>query len=203
MEDAIRAGETFDSIAEHFDRTRNRPWKEVVEFLKAGSGMLLDMGCGNGRHSKVALEQGYEVVGLDASKKLLDICRNKIDSMEWVMGDVKELPFDDRTFERIICIAVIHHLKSDRVSCVKEIKRVLKPRGEALISAWAREHERWDIEEDERDVIVPWHLEDETVVQRFYHLYTLKELEDEVKRGGLKVIRAFNSGGNNYVECIK
>ncbi len=201
MDDAKRAGETFDSIAEHFDRTRNRTWDEVIEFIKAGEGRLLDMGCGNGRHSLAALEYGYDVTGLDASGKLLDICRKKTNSMDWIKGDVKTLPFEKQAFNRVVCIAVIHHLKKNRTDCVKEIRRVLKSDGRALISTWAREQDRWELEEDQRDVMVPWHLEDGTVVQRFYHLYTLEELVEEVKRGELKVIRAYNSGGNNYVEC--
>ena len=203
MDDALKTGKTFDAIAEHFDKTRNRPWKEVIKFLEEGKGRLLDMGCGNGRHSKVAMDLGYRVVGLDASGELLKICKGKPIEAHWVQGDVKTLPFNSHSFDRLICIAVIHHLRDLRVEALKEMRRVLNIGGKILISVWARELERWDLEENERDTMVPWHREDGTIIDRFYHLYTLDELVNDVEMGGFTVTYKYRSGGNNYVEACR
>lgn len=204
MEDARRASETFDSIAEHFDKTRNRPWKEVVDFLEGCEGALLDIGCGNGRHLMEALDIGLKIYGVDASSELLKICRKKTgDKAKVVRSGVKSLPFKDESFDNAIYIASIHHLKKARVKSLKESKRVLKEGGKILISGWAREQDRWDLEEDEQDVIVPWNREDGEVIDRFYHLYRLDELCEDVKKSGLKVVKAFHSKGNNYVEAKK
>ncbi len=204
MEDVRRVGKTFDAIAKHFDKTRQRPWKEVVDFLKGGSGKLLDMGCGNGRHLKVALEFSYDIVGLDASRKLLDISIKKMFGKgSLICGDVKGLPFKEDSFDTVIYIATIHHLSEDRVDSLKEAKRVLKPGGRILVSAWAREQDRWELEEGESDVLVPWHLEDGRIVDRYYHLYTLDELADDVEKADIKLVEAFDSNNNNYVEGRK
>ncbi len=204
MEDARRASETFDSIAEHFDKTRDRPWKEVVEFLGRSEGSVLDIGCGNGRHLVEALDFGLKSYGVDASAELLDICRTKTEGRAGlVRSGIKSLPFKDRSFDNVIYIAAIHHLKNERVKSLKESKRVLKESGDILISAWARELDRWDLKEEEQDVIVPWHREDGEIIDRFYHLYRLDELKEDVEESGLEVVDAFHSKGNNYVEARK
>lgn len=204
MKDVRRASSTFDAIAEHFDKTRNHPWEEVVKFLDYCRGTLLDMGCGNGRHLTEALERELVVYGADASSELLNICKEKVKGkVDLVRADVKALPFKRKFFDNIIYIATIHHLKRDRVESLREAKRVLKGGGKILVSSWARELDRWDLEEEERDVIVPWHREDGEVIDRFYHLYRLEELEEDVKKSGLEVSEAFHSKGNNYVEAEK
>lgn len=204
MKDAKRASETFDKIAEHFDKTRNRPWKEVSDFLEGLSGRLLDLGCGNGRHGRIASKNGLEVVGVDASKKLLKIAKESSDPDEdWVRGGFKRLPFKDESFDNVIFIAGIHHLKKGRIKALKEVKRVMKKGGYILISSWARELDRWELEEDECDIIVPWHREDGEVIDRFYHLYRLPELKQDVEDSSLKVIDHFHSKGNNYVKAKK
>ncbi len=204
MEDVRRAGKTFDKIAEHFDRTRQRPWKEVVDFLKDSSGKLLDMGCGNGRHLEVAMNLSYDIVGLDASRKLLDISFKRISGKgHLVSGDVKKLPFLDDSFDIVLYIATIHHLSEGRVESVREARRVLKPGGRILVSAWAREQDRWDLEGDKKDLMVPWHLENGRVVDRYYHLYTLDELTEDIEKAGIELVNAFNSNNNNYVEGRK
>ncbi len=208
LKDFKRVSDTFDSIADHFDKTRNRPWKEVVDFIRGCRGSLLDMGCGNGRHMLEGIQRGLEVFGVDASKRLLEISKTKLEKrtekrVELVRADVKSLPFDDLSFDNIIYIAAIHHLKRGRIKSLKEAKRVLKPDGQILVSSWARELDRWDLEKDQREVLVPWHREDGEIIERYYHLFTLDELRTEVERSGFSFSEAFRSGGNNYVKGKK
>lgn len=204
MKDVKRAAETFDKIADHFDKTRNRPWEEVVKFLKIRKGRTLDLGCGNGRHIIVGNEIGHEMVGIDASMNLIKIAKRKTNSdTDFIRANAKRLPFKNNTFDNVIYIATIHHLKKGRVQSLKEVKRILKQGGEILVSAWARESDRWDLEEGENDVIVPWNREDGKVIDRFYHLYTLEELIEDIEKSKLEVIKSFHSKGNNYVIASK
>ncbi len=203
MRDAERASDTFDAIADHFDKTRNRAWDEVIDFLNRCDGRLLDMGCGNGRHMSEALKRGLEVYGIDASEELLRICKEKTEETgEFIRSDVKNLPFINDAFDNVIYIAAIHHLKKGRVQSLKEAKRVLKKGGKIQVSSWARELDRWDLDEEEQDVLVPWHREDGEVIDRFYHLYRLEELEEDVRKSGLSVEKVFRSKGNNYVTAV-
>ena len=53
-----------------------------------------------------------------------------------IIADCTNLPFNDNSFEYIICIAVIHHLSTykRKLKALKEIQRLLKSDGKALIS---------------------------------------------------------------------
>jgi len=204
MDDAKRAAKTFDLIAEHFDKTRNRTWEEVEEFIESTSGKTIDIGCGNGRHSKVAIDKGHDVVCLDASMNLLKITKSKLKlKADYVRSGIKNMPFQNSTFDNAVYIAAIHHLEYGRVKSLEETKRILKTGGKLIVSSWAREQDRWDLDEEEQDVIVPWTREDGKKIERFYHLYRLNELKNDVVLAGFKVDDFFHSKGNNYVIAEK
>ena len=87
--------------------------------LAAGE-RLLDVGCGEGRHSLAAyLTPGVSVVGLDLSAKDLSTAKGRIDDMapydpkgsiQFCRGDATRLPFPDHAFDRVICSEVLEHI---------------------------------------------------------------------------------------------
>lgn len=209
MEPPTRAqvARTFDAIAEDFDRTRERPWPEVVEFIDSlpPKGTVLDAGCGNGRHAALLMEKGHRVVGLDASRKLLSVARHRLAGAVFVHGDLCGLPLRDGAFTAAIAVASIHHLPSEpeRITAMREIARVLRPGGRVLVTAWALEQPRFGYLSENRrdsrgapgDVWVPWRAGGKEV-PRFYHLFAEGELRDLVLKAGLRVERYFRRGDN-------
>ncbi len=201
---------TFDEIAVEFDRTRDRPWPEVLDFgwSLPPRSLVLDLGCGNGRHAAVLAEEGHRVVGLDASGRLLGIARHRVAGVTFVQGDLCRLPFLRARFAAAMAVASIHHLPSDaeRTMAVQEIARVLRPGGWALVTAWAAEQPRFErIVEARRargeppgDVWVPWRRGGREV-PRFYHLFVDNELSQLVLKSGLRVERYFRTGDNYAV----
>ncbi|MEK6911656.1 MAG: methyltransferase domain-containing protein [Candidatus Thermoplasmatota archaeon] len=202
---------TYDAIAESFDRARERPWPEVAEFAATfpPSTIVLDLGCGNGRHAKALCDAGHRVLGIDASRGLLPIDRRREPRAALVQGDVCGLPFRDRTFSSAIAVATIHHLPSDaeRLLAIREMYRVLTIGGRALVSAWAFEQARFGKDLDVRaasdpreatDVWIPWRGGGATV-DRFYHLFRDGELRDLILKSGLRLERYFRSGDNDFV----
>ena len=96
---------------------------------------LLDLGCGEGRHILGALHySGNRCTGLDVCSKSLKKAEEKRhDSfpelpVEWVKGNGEALPFENNTFDRIICSEVLEHI-IDYKLVLTEIFRVLKPKG--------------------------------------------------------------------------
>lgn len=96
--------------------------------------LLLDAGCGEGRHCFGALSRGVSVVGLDldldsmrvASKGLRQSGEEQGRLAEMAQGDAFRLPFADHTFDRIICSEVMEHVHDDRAA-LAELWRVAKP----------------------------------------------------------------------------
>ncbi len=103
--------------------------------------LLLDAGCGEGRHCYGALERGARVVGLDLDLEPLRAAAGGIrmrgeerDSFGAMLkGSTFELPFADETFDRVICSEVMEHVH-DFPAAIRELARVTKPNGRIAIT---------------------------------------------------------------------
>lgn len=134
--------EVYEEISDHFDQTRHKPWPNVSAFLdtiKVG-GLLLDVGCGNGKYL-LGRPEIYKM-GCDRSSGLVEICRKR--EFEVQISNCLSLPYRDDCFDAAISIAVIHHLSTEerRRRAIFEIVRTLRVGGKCLIYVWAKEQVR-------------------------------------------------------------
>ncbi|XP_064608870.1 alkylated DNA repair protein alkB homolog 8-like [Liolophura sinensis] len=132
----------YEEIATHFSDTRHTAWPRIAEFIKSlpvGS-LLADIGCGNGKYLGLN-KQIYEVCS-DRSENLASICAGR--GHQIFVGDILSVPLRSGIFDVCICIAVIHHLSTQtrRLNAVRELVRLLAPRGQLLLYVWAMEQER-------------------------------------------------------------
>lgn len=186
----------YDKFAEQFSKTRQKPWKEVIEFLDTlpKNSRVLDIGCGNGRHIIEAEKRGLKAVGIDISRNLLKIAKRKTKS-PLILGNALALPFKGRAFDSSICIAVVHHFgtEKERIQALKEAARVTN--SAILVSVWAFEQEKF-ARRKSQDIQLGWNKK----FPRFYHLFREGELEALVKKAGLKAKKAWREGNNYWVE---
>ena len=84
------------------------------------SALILNAGCGEGVIVQEYLKKGYKIWGLDLNYGAPHI----------LLGNIMELPFKDCIFDVILVLDVIEHLHfQNQVPALKEISRVLKPKG--------------------------------------------------------------------------
>jgi tRNA (uracil-5-)-methyltransferase TRM9 len=196
--------ETYDAIAEHFARTRAYPWPETETFCADRQvGTALDVGCGNGRNAEVLVEHAERVVGVDASRNLLALARERVPEGSFLQGDASRLPLVDDAVDLAVYVATLHHLpeRGLRRRSLDELARVLSPGGEALVSAWSTTHDRFDAPADAEvgfDTHVDWTLPDGETVPRFYHIYAPPEFDADLAASDLTVVRSWRSSGNCY-----
>jgi SAM-dependent methyltransferase len=112
--------------------------------VRAGD-LLLDLGCGFGRHAFEAARRGAAVVALDAGADevagVRDTFGAMVDAGELppdapagaVQGDALRLPFADGTFDRVIASEVLEHIPDD-VAAMRELARVLRPGGTMAVT---------------------------------------------------------------------
>lgn len=158
--------DVYNEIAQHFSKTRYKPWPIVEEFLTQMEphSIGVDVGCGNGKY--VNINPKLFIIGSDFSTGLINqakILHKDEISNDLIVADGLNLPHGDSKFDFAISIAVIHHFSSKerRVNAIVEILRTLKKGGKALIYCWALEQEnsrRGYHEGMDPDVLVPWVL---------------------------------------------
>ena len=88
---------------------------------------VLDVGCGEGFVTNLLVSNivNIDVVGLEYTREALEIARKSNPSVQWIQGDIYQLPFEDETFDIIICTEVLEHLSNPH-RAIAECKRVCK-----------------------------------------------------------------------------
>lgn len=194
----------YDLLAEEFMRSRANVWEEFMslsEYFREGD-QVLDLGCGNGRFYDLVCGQGKmaKYFGVDNSTKLIELARQKYPQGQFLVNDGLELPFGDNFFDKVLCIAVLHHLPGYdlRREFLRQAQRVLKKEGVLVLTTWSARSswQRWKFlfkyswlkligrsRLDWGDFYEPW--ADKGV--RYFHHFTAKELRRLLDDVGFKI----------------
>lgn len=109
----------------------------VDRFFPPPPARVLDVGCGAGRTSIGLSKRGFEVVAIDLSGTLLELAREQFPTLDFRRMDATRLEFDDGSFDAVLFsyngIDCIYPL-ADRLQCMAEMYRVLRPGGLLMIS---------------------------------------------------------------------
>ena len=97
---------------------------------------VLDVCCGPGMLAEGAIKRGASAVGLDFPD-VVSLARENVPGAEFRGGDAQAMPFDDNSFDAVICgYGLMHVPDSEKV--LREMLRVLRPGGRAAVSVWER-----------------------------------------------------------------
>ncbi len=112
----------------------------TIDFDRLGikpESLVLDAGCGFGRHSLEALKRRARVISMDIDLDSLRRTRFSLSQLEPDQeytrymahaGDAAQMPFKDNTFDSIVCSEVMEHVPDEEQAC-RELARILKPGG--------------------------------------------------------------------------
>lgn len=137
--------------------------------LALGAGhLVLDLGCGAGRHAFESARRGAAVVAVDRdaagtkdTAAMLGAMQAAGESPAGMMGtavnaDALVLPFRDNVFDRVIAAEVLEHVSAD-AAAVAELVRVLRPGGRLAVTVprWFPERVCWALSDDYHAPAVP------------------------------------------------
>jgi 2-polyprenyl-3-methyl-5-hydroxy-6-metoxy-1,4-benzoquinol methylase len=104
---------------------------------------VLDVGCGEGRHTVEICHWDCRAVGVDLSRTDLKVAKLLLGyerrdqgiagSGDFMAVDAQHLPFNDNAFDKIVCTEVLEHIPDDKAG-IRELVRVLKPGGLIAVS---------------------------------------------------------------------
>jgi predicted TPR repeat methyltransferase len=136
----MKTGDTIirnRQVAQEYDaQARRTNWhgNDVVfgmmaEYIHHGE-RLLDLGIGSGLSSILFHQAGLKIYGLDGSKEVLEVCRNKNFAKELQIHDLREFPYpySDQQFDHVVSVAVLNSF-NNLDGIFNEIARIIKPGG--------------------------------------------------------------------------
>lgn len=96
-------------------------------------GRALDAACGTGRVTALLASLGHDVVATDLSPEMLAVAREKLPDVEFRIGNLLDLPFDDASFDLVTCSLALAHFENLEPA-IGELARVTARGGRVVIS---------------------------------------------------------------------
>jgi SAM-dependent methyltransferase len=199
MDDHILNTQTsYDQVAAEYaekfkDEMDDKPFdRDCLDRLaqEAGTlGPICDLGCGPGQIARYLHRQGVNTLGVDLSPRMIAEAQRLNPEIHFHQGDMLALPDADDSWGGIAAFYCIIHIPRHRiVEALREMKRVLKPRGVLLIT--------FHIGDEIKHIDDWW----EKSVNLDFEFYQPEEMETWLKEAGLELEETLVREPNPEVE---
>jgi SAM-dependent methyltransferase len=132
--------EFFERVEAH-RYTKEWHIPEAADFAGARGRRVLEIGCGMGTDGAQFVAAGADYTGIDLTEAAIDLARQRFATSdlkgEFRVADAEQLDFADESFDVVYSHGVLHHTP-DTEGAIREIHRVLKPAGRAIVMLYHR-----------------------------------------------------------------
>lgn len=183
----------WDELAEQWNNFRQRPFKDVsleIEKIiqKIKPGKILDLGCGNCRNLLFFAKEGFDCYGVDFSQNMLnygkEFAKKNNFNVKLKKAQLEKIPFKNNNFDYLLSIATLHHLnKENQEDAVKEMYRILRVGGIAIVSVW----NKWPFSIIIKQKYEKWHKQGK-IYHRYYYFFTPSEIKKLFLGNGFEII---------------
>ncbi|KTD00194.1 methyltransferase [Legionella geestiana] len=111
--------QVYDEIIDWFDNARKKDLKMEKTYLNfiqkhlPRNSKILDVGCGTGEPiAKFLINAGFAVTGIDASKRMIDRCKQRFPKERWLIADMRTLDLNEK-FHPVIAWHSFFHLSHE------------------------------------------------------------------------------------------
>lgn len=132
MEGGFTSDESVETYSSIVDEGLFTHEAVAVSYLGTPPNRILDLGCGAGRTTRWLCEAGFDVVGLDLSRRMVEVAREQVEAAEFVHASATSLPFETGSFDHaVFAFNGLDYVptESARRTALEEIHRVLAPGG--------------------------------------------------------------------------
>lgn len=151
-------------------------WEDEMERFHGllPAGKILEIGSGTGKDAAALIALGYNYVGTDASKGLLQMAKKRNPSASFFLKSVEELDFPEGEFDGFWTAATLLHIPKNKIdNALTTIRKQLKPSGIGFISVKQGEGEKVD-----------------EPTGRWFAYYGHGEFSDILSRNGYEVVES-------------
>jgi ubiquinone/menaquinone biosynthesis C-methylase UbiE len=189
MDEVSKTIETYDKVAPDYCRKTRQPkfleWEEdfirkLLGHIAQESPLILDVGCGDGRHVLSIEKNGGRAIGIDLSNSMVKEAKALYPEGDFRKMDMRILSFDDDSFNGIWASGCIYHVPKMAIGGIIEgFRRVLKPEGVAAINFKLGSGEQ--MEADPKSY---------SGAPRYFAYYSEEEMEELFSGFGFKVLES-------------
>ncbi|QQG50081.1 MAG: class I SAM-dependent methyltransferase [Candidatus Berkelbacteria bacterium] len=185
----------YNAQASRYDEQTEDFWERfpvnfIDKFSKLAGNNVIDIGCGPGRDALILKKAGRDIICIDASQTMVNICRNK--GLTAVVADLLALPFENEQFDSAWAYTSFLHLpKTEILKALKEMKRVVKTTGVFALGM---------IEGDGEGYV----SSEKITLPRYFAYYQQKELEEIIKKADFRITHqvVFEPNKRRYLNYI-
>jgi len=184
----------------------------LLENIKEDS-VVLEIGCGDGRSLKTVVKKTKHITGIDHDQTAVDHARenlNDISEAKFEKADADNLPYEDSSFDSVLCLTTFANFGDKKFKALEEMKRVLKDDGIIIISVFSEDalpermkvYERVGVkikEVTEKGKVVF----DEDLGANVSEQFSKQELEEIFEKASLYPIEIFMIGIGYYCKLSK
>jgi SAM-dependent methyltransferase len=125
----------LEDVPESYRDWFTREEKFLRKYITKGS-KVLEVGCGEGRSLRYIIDITKNVVGIDNEEKAIFDAKNNLPELDFRVEDGRSLPFEEDSFDFVICMTTPANFGEDKQKFYSEMKRVLKKDGEIILSVF-------------------------------------------------------------------
>lgn len=126
----------YDTIGTDYNLTRKADKylsERLLHHLKpTKGGKYLDIGCGTGNYTNELQKKGFQFIGIDPSKQMLEKAKLKNNKIDWKIGSAENIGLPNNFVDGVIGSLTIHHWTNLGIS-FSELNKVLKPSSRVVI----------------------------------------------------------------------
>ncbi|NOQ56318.1 MAG: methyltransferase domain-containing protein [Nanohaloarchaea archaeon] len=120
------AKELSEKFKDMMELNKRYEFQRFIDLLDGKK--ILDLGCGSGDHSLFFKEKGLDVVSIDLSRAMIDLCNEK--GLDASLMDIENLDFEDKSFDGIWAVTSLLHIPKSRLDeVIKKLDMILKDDG--------------------------------------------------------------------------
>lgn len=184
--DEIKTIASYDDTAKKWAGHHSTPgwWNnEIAEFKKyLPNGKIIEVGSGGGRDAKDLINAGYDYIGTDVSKGLLNVARENNPGVIFVKSSVYDLAYPNNSFDGFWASAVLLHIPKDRINeALVRLHSIVKSGGIGFISVKQGKGQKLEAEDAQ---IGKMH-------ERLFSYYSLNEFSDILINNNFEILNSF------------